>query len=109
MSFLKRLFGRQRRMQASSLMNEDAREAAYLTAPDNPLFEAVLADLDELTVNVSDRALETAEQPGDHLMRKHLGGQDALLEFKEKLFLRRANARLTEEQNARRKEERNAT
>lgn len=91
-----KLFGHQRRTEIAALMPEDERQAAYLSAPDSALLAAVLADLDEQAVTVSDRALDIGLS-NEHL-RWHTGGQDALLEYKEKLLARVAAARLTQEQ-----------
>ena len=90
--------------QLPGLPSEDARTAAYLKAPGNDLFGAVVADLREFAVEVSDRALDAALPDGT--LRWHLGGSDALLEFLEKLQERERQARLTAEQiEAQKKEE----
>jgi len=78
------------------LPGEEAREASYLKAPDNDLFLAVLADLQEFAVEVSDRGLDM-NLTNDQL-RWHMGGSDALLEFLEKLQARERDARLTQAQ-----------
>lgn len=91
-----KMFGGTRRTEIAALVPEGERLAAYLSAPGSALLAAVLADLDELAVTVSDRALDIGLS-NEHL-RWHTGGQDALLEFKEKLLARVAEARLTQEQ-----------
>lgn len=102
--WLKYLRGNQRRTEIAGLVPEGERQAAYLAAPGSALLAAVLADLDELAVSVSDRALDIGLS-NEHL-RWHAGGQDALLEFKEKLLARVAEAQLTQEQReAKAKEE----
>lgn len=83
-----------RRTPTPGLMDEDERSAAFLEAPNHRLFNAVLADLQEFAVEVSDRALDP-DLP-ESKIRFHLGGADALLEFLEKLQQREREARLTE-------------
>ena len=86
----------ERKTQLAGLPSEEARTAAYLKAPDNDLFGAVVADLREFAVEVSDRALDTNLPDGT--LRWHLGGSEALLEFLERLEERERQARLTSEQ-----------
>lgn len=96
-----------RQTQIAGLPSEEARAAAYLQAPEHPLFLAVLADLQEFSVEVSDRALDPDLSDGK--LRWHTGGTDALLEFLEKLQQRERDARLTAEQLAAKQAEEKGT
>lgn len=79
-----------RQTHIAALMPEDERQAAYLQAPGHALFAAILADLDDLTLSKSDDAVD--EDLPEAKMRFRLGGQDALLEFKERLQVRAKEA-----------------
>lgn len=98
---------RERRTATPGLLTEESREAAFLKAPDNELFLAVLADLQEFAVEVSDRALDRKLPEAE--VRWHLGGCEALLEFLERLQERERDARLTAEQLEAKKAETEAT
>lgn len=70
-----------------------------LSARGHPIWDAVLGLLDEQILEVSDRPLD--EVMNDQAVRFHLGGQAALLEFKELLLRREAEAREKEEERTR--------
>lgn len=67
-------------------------EGALEAGLDHPVWHAVLALLDEKIIEVSDRPLD--EAMNDQAVRFHLGGQAALLEFKEDLVEREREARV---------------
>lgn len=97
----------QRRTHIAALLTEEQRVAAFVKAPGNDLFAAIIAELDELTMEVSDRAVD--ESISADQMRFRLGAQDGLLEFKEKLLRRESDARLTQAQlEAKAREEQSA-
>jgi hypothetical protein len=104
-NFLLKLLTPKRRTHIAALMPEGERQAAYLTAPGNALFAAILADLDDLAITKSDAAVD--ENLPEGALRFRLGGSDALLEFKERLQERQREAQLTQEQlEAKRRAER---
>lgn len=74
-----------------SVLTEREMAEGFALAPESKLWGAVLAQLDEKIVEVSDRPLD--EKMGNGQMRYHLGGQAALLEFKETLLEREREAR----------------
>ena len=89
-ALLSRITDRRPRLLIAT-MPEVERTAAFLTAPNNPLWRATLAVLDEKLLEISDRAVD--EKLPDAEMRFHLGGQAALMELRVELERCETNAR----------------
>ena len=70
---------------------EHELRAGFAEAPHSALWRSVQAELDEFIIEVSDRPL--SETLSDATMRFHVGGQAALVEFKDRLNRREAEAR----------------
>jgi hypothetical protein len=78
------LFGRPAEKAALRIYNEEQLRQMLENAPGHPIWEGVKGLLDEKILEVSDRPLEAVMD--DKAVRYHLGGQAALLEFKDELL-----------------------
>jgi hypothetical protein len=76
------------------VMTEKDKALAFRSAPDTMLWRAILASIDELAMEYSDRAVN--EEESDRKVWRYLGGQEALMELKTRFLERENEARKKE-------------
>lgn len=92
MNIFKRIFRRRsRRLRPVGGLTEEKLSEIFLAAPENPLFQSVVAIIDLHVQETMDVTID--DKLDDKKQRWHLGGADALLKLRQDLLDRESEAR----------------
>lgn len=87
-----KIFRRKPSLHSVTAITEEKLGELFLAAPDNPLFQAVLAVVDRNVEEITDSAIDV-KLSGDQ-KNWYLGGAEALLRLKQDLLDRERGARI---------------